>query len=446
MGLLRKIHGSAVVAAALPGQKRVAFAPREEIEAIRDRRVRRLVRYAARSVPWYREFFAAEGIDPRDIRGARELRQLPLLDKQRVRERPGDFLADGRRNRSMLFQSSGTTGSATEIRHDFAALWKNIAFGERERAISIEHCGTGFRPTELYVGSPDSTFTRVIDFYRHSVLFPVRPLRRFIPVVEPVERIAAVMDAERPDILVGYGGWHDLFFRTLKARGLRPHLPRMVMYIAEALPPGAREFIEGEFGIPVFSRYTAAECFKIGFFCPQRHGFHLHEDLCDVRIVDADGADLPAGKQGELVLTNLVNRATVLLNYRMGDLAARLPDEPCPCGRRFRRITEVEGRTEDLLPQADGRTVHPRSVWRALKDERDMLQYQLVQHGHDRYTLRLVTANPAGFADLEKRAVCSLRAIFGPQALIEAERHTDTLLREGRKFRAVISHIPRSGG
>ena len=435
-----------VVGATLPGQKRLPFASRDKIEAVRDRRIRALVRHAAQWVPWYRELFAAERIDPRDIRGARDLDRLPLLDKRHVRERPRDFLAENLSGRNLAFQSSGTTGSATEIRHDFETLWKNIAFGERERSISIERCGSGFRPSELYVGSPDSTFTRVIDFYRRSVLFPLRPRRRFVPVVEPVERIAAIMDAERPDILVGYGGWHDLFFRTLKARNLRPHLPRMIMYIAEALPPGAREFIEGEFGIPVYSRYTAAECFKIGFFCPQRTGFHLHEDLCHVRVVDTAGANAPAGVQGELVLTNLVNRATVLLNYRMGDLAARLPETDCACGRTFRRISEVEGRTEDLLPLPDGNTVHPRSVWRALKDEPSILQYQFIQHDFERYTLRLVTADPAGFENLSARAVQSLRALVGGQAQIVTERHAHTLLREGRKFRVVLSHIPRNPG
>jgi hypothetical protein len=35
---------------------------------------------------------------------------------------------------------------------------------------------------------------------------------------------------------------------------------------------------------------------------------------------------------GEVVVSNLVNRETVLLNYRLGDVAASLPDR-CPCGR-----------------------------------------------------------------------------------------------------------------
>ncbi len=78
----------------------------------------------------------------------------------------------------------------------------------------------------------------------------------FIRKLTPAQGV--ILD-ERSDTLVGYGGWLDLFFRTLRARNISVHLPRMVIYIAEALPHGAREFIEGHFGVPVFSHYTAAE-------------------------------------------------------------------------------------------------------------------------------------------------------------------------------------------
>ena len=70
------------------------------------------------------------------------------------------------------------------------------------------------------------------------------------------------------------------------------------MYMAEAMPPGGRELIEQDFGIAVMSRYSAAEAFKIGFYCERRTGFHLHEDLCHVRVVDEDGRRCPMASPG----------------------------------------------------------------------------------------------------------------------------------------------------
>jgi hypothetical protein len=90
-------------------------------------------------------------------------------------------------------------------------LLANIAWGERERDPVIRGTGGAFRPKELYVGYETSTFKTVQAFYEQHTLLP-RPQRTFVSLLEPIERIAAIANAERPDVLVGYGGWIDLFF------------------------------------------------------------------------------------------------------------------------------------------------------------------------------------------------------------------------------------------
>ena len=145
------------------------------------------------------------------------------------------------------------------------------------------------------------------------------------------------------------------------------------MYFGEALPFGARDHIEGKLGIPVFSRYSAAECFKIGFFCKERAGFHIHEDLCHVRIKDSQGQDVPPGVQGEVVISNLINRAHVLLNVPLGDLAT-FNDEPCACGQTFRRISELEGRTEDILVLGNSGYLHIYADSPGVSDEIEDLE------------------------------------------------------------------------
>jgi hypothetical protein len=96
---------------------------------------------------------------------------------------------------------------------------------------------------------------------------------------------------------------------------------------------------------PVMSRYSGMECLKIGFFCERRRGFHLHEDLCHVQASRGDGSPAPPGETGELLLSNLFNRGSVLLNYRIGDRGA-LSDEPCPCGRSARLPGRARGRRD----------------------------------------------------------------------------------------------------
>ncbi len=440
----RKLYGNVVIAANLGGQRRIPFLPREQLEARRDRRIRRMVTYAAATVPYYRDFFARAGFDPRRINGADDLDRLPTLDRDLVRAQPHLFVAETpAARRALPFVTSGTTGTPLQIRHDRRSLLANIAFGERERDPVIRGCGGTFRPKELYVGYATSTFKKVEAFYAESTLLPVRPQRRFVSLLEPVEQIAAIADAERPDVLVGYGGWIDLFFKTIAARGITLRPPKMVIYMGEALPYGARAYIEGQFGIPVLSRYNAVEAFKIGFFCEQRTGFHLHEDLCHVRIVGPNGRTAAPGEPGAVVISNLVNRASVLLNYPIGDVAS-ISAEACSCGRTFKLLSELEGRVEDILPLADGRFVHPRAIWQVFKNDPEVLQYQLTQHEPQRFDLTLATVDEPAFRRALARARPDLERVLGAGAIIDATRRSEIDRGTSAKFRAVASLCARS--
>jgi phenylacetate-coenzyme A ligase PaaK-like adenylate-forming protein len=440
--LLKRLGGSLVVMAHLPAQRRIPHLSRRRIEARRDAAVRRIVAYAARTVPHYRELFAREGIDPRGIRGVRELDAMPLLDAEAVRADPERFTSESRRAGDALALVSGSVTGPLVLRHDRRSVLANIAYGERERAPVIQLCGGSFRPRELHIGYETSNFRKVLEFYAQNTRLP-RPHRESLSMVAPFEDIVAAINSVRPDLLTAYGGFLDVFFRTVVARGAEIHAPRVVMYVGETLPADRREWIERELGARVMSRYCATEAFKIGYFCEERTGFHLHDDLCHVRVLRPDGRDAAPDEPGEVVISNLVNHGTVLLNYPMGDLAA-ISSVDCPCGRGHRLLSELHGRVEDMLPLANGEHLHPRAVWSVFKEDPRVLQYQLVQHDLRRFALKLVTADVEAFARSRDRAVQELRALLGGEAEIETTRHVQ-LGREERertgKFRAVESRV-----
>ena len=142
-----------------------------------------------------------------------------------------------------------------------------------------------------------------------------------------------------------------------------------------------------------------------------------------------------------------MNHATVLLNYPTGDVAF-LHEAPCGCGRTHRLMSEVDGRVEDVVPLASGVQLHPRAVWAAFKDDRDILQYQLIQHELRHFELKLVTASPDTFAAASARARAALRDVLGDDAVVDVvyEREVGRLERAANgKFRAVESRVTRPG-
>jgi phenylacetate-CoA ligase len=447
LGAVRKLHGSVVVLGTIAGQRRLPFRPAEEWQTLRDNRLRSIVRYAARTVPHYHDLFRRLDIDPEEIRTVEDLGRLPLLTKAEVRVDPDRFVSDSRLGRnSLAFTTSGTTGEPLRIHHDPRSLLENTAYGERSRALIQQACGKrwGYRvATIAYSISPGH---RVTQFNRRRTLLGSPARRLSIDIREPAEAIVTAINHFRPHVIGGFGGYLEELHRLVDAQGLEMHRPRLLRVFGEGMSNSGREFIEGRFGTPVYSSYSAMESFKIGFTCHEGSGYHLHADLCDVKLIDSSGGRVADGEPGEVVISNLVNRGSVLLNYRLGDIAVRLR-KPCPCGRTLPLLSELEGRVEDILHLPDGRLVHPRLVWQVFKPRPEVLRYQLEEYEPARFELRLKLTDQAAGERLLAEVQAELLDLLGEVELKGVVVH-DRDLAGGGKFRTVISHrsAPRGAG
>jgi phenylacetate-CoA ligase len=334
--------------------------------------------------------------------------------------------------------TSGTTGSSIKVYHDYYSLLANIAFSEREREVVSKICGRPFGNRVVLILYPGSTTEKVRDFYRQWTLIPIRPERFILSVLNSVEEVIEKLKHLRPDVLVGYGSYLETFFKILALRRISIPLPKVLVYFAEGMTTEGRIFIEKQFRIPVLSQYNAVETFKIGFLCEERKGFHIHEDLCHVKIIDTKGEKVSNGEKGAVVISNFVNHGTVLLNYRLGDVAS-FAKERCPCGRTLPLLSELEGRVEDILFLSDGDFIHPRAIWGVIKSREGVLKYQLIQHTMDHFELRLVTVDKSTYQQVVGGILVDLKNLLGTSAIIESVYHEELKPQEGGKFRPVLS-------
>jgi len=436
--LLRKVAGNATVLAHLPGQQAIPYASRARIEALRDARVARMVRFAARTVPYYRELFRRLGIDPRDVRTARDLDRLPVLTKDELRRDPEHFVSESRAGRTAIpFVSSGSSGMPARIYHDRRSLLANIAWGERERRVTTTLAGRRLGYREAGIGYPGGTIRRVRAFYAETTLIK-RPSRLELSVMAPLAETAARLNEFQPDVISSFGNYLAAMSRAVARGEISLVPPKLFIYSAEGLTSDVRREVERTLGAPLISHYSAVEVYKLGFLCETREGFHVHEDLCHVRIVGEDDREVPPGVPGAVVISNLVNRGTVLLNYRLGDVAS-FAARPCSCGRTLRMLADVDGRTEDMLPLADGRVLHPRAVWGVVKPHEEVLQYQLVQTSPRDFVLRLVTASDEDHRRVAEPIARELAELLGAGARVTTERHERLVTERSGKLRMVVA-------
>ena len=112
-----------------------------------------------------------------------------------------------------------------------------------------------------------------------------------------------------------------------------------------------RKQIEHAMGITAIDIYGLSEVMGPGVAseCVHQHGLHVFEDHFLVEIVDTETLEpVPDGEYGEVVFTTLTKEGIPVVRYRTRDISRIIP-EPCACGRTFRRMERVTGRTDDML-------------------------------------------------------------------------------------------------
>lgn len=411
-----KVRGSLYIAWYIASQLNITHWPAPKLTARRDRNLQGVVRYAVETVPYYRDLFRQIGLSPAHIQTASDLAQLPILEKAQLQAEPERFVSESAAGRNALVMpSSGTSGKPIHIYQSRDYLLANTAYDLRHREVITQILGKGTPHRALSVVYPDNSVQRIRQYVRDQAFVPVqlaRASRSIVSLFDPLETTIAAINHRQPNLLMAYGTFIELLFKTIRAQGLKMHIPKVIVYVSDHLTEDTQRMISEEYGAEVLSSYSAVEALRIGFTCPAGKGFHLHSDLTHVRVVDETGQDVPTGTPGDLVISNLTNRGTVLLNYRIGD-RGRLAVETCPCGRTLPLLAKLEGRRDDVVALPNGQFLHSATVWAAIRHNLDILQYQLVQKTLTQFELKLVTADETTFAHASKDILASLLPVLG---------------------------------
>ncbi|MFO1284645.1 MAG: hypothetical protein U1F51_19665 [Burkholderiales bacterium] len=419
--------------------------PDGRLARLRDRRVRAIVAHAYATVPFYRESMDALGLRPSDIRGAADLAKLPIVGGAELAAAPRRFLSsrfDGRD--TLMLDTTGTTGHYKRIHHDPRAVIVALAAGGRARAVETSATGPRRRGGLLMIVPPAGTNVAVTNFHRDHLLASLA--HRLAPAVVPLDRpyadVVAQVNRLEPDAIATFGRFAGYLFRRASQTGAPIHRPRLLRVGGDVLPEADRRLIEERYGVPVFASYQSCEFLRIAFQCERREGYHVSTDQVALRIVDDDGRDVAPGTPGQVVVSGLVNRATVLLNYRLGDRAT-LSDARCGCGRTLPVLASIDGRSDDLLVRADGERVHESIVLRSLYGIAGLADVEVVQHAHDRVEARVVVGRES---DVERVIVEAGRAITEllgspANARIDITPAAEIAPGPGGKRRAVICRL-----
>lgn len=405
----------------------------EEISSLQAARLREAVDHAWQHCPYYRR---AWGHLPR-LEGRELLQLLPVVRKTDVRNAQREFLSNAFAPGELIeTKTGGSTGTSLLLYFDRRCQ-------ELRNAAAMRSDGwAGWHPG-MWVGGlwgtppvPRTLKERIRNRLHDRLIFLDTMNLSPATMQDFVARMAHV----RARGLFGHAHSLFVFARYLKESGTAAPAVEAIIATSMMLLESERAVIEEVFGCPVTNRYGCEEVGLIASQCAEHKGMHVNWEHVIVEILRNDGTPAAPGEEGEIVLTDLVNRGMPLIRYAIEDVAS-WSAQACPCGRHSPVIERLVGRVADFLVRRDGSLVAGVSlVEKTLTAIPTLTQLQIVQREPARFTLNVV---PGSGYDAPSRAQLesAIREVFGTDVSIEVALMDNLPQERNSKYRFAICQV-----
>jgi phenylacetate-CoA ligase len=322
--------------------------PVEKMKELQLERLKWSVRHAYDNVPFYKKKFEAAGFHPDQLKSLDDMKRVPFLTKQDMRDNyPYGLFAVPLNKVVRVHASSGTTGNATVVGYTkndvnvFAEVVARslVSYGVSENDVVQIAYGYGLFTggLGLHYGSEKLGALTVPmsggNTPRQLMLMKDFGTTVFCSTPSYALNIADFIEKNMPDFKI----------ESTKLR--------VGVFGAEPWTEEMRQEIERRLKIDAYDIYGLSEVIGPGVSaeCKEKKGLHVFEDHFYVEIINPDtGEVLPEGEKGEIVYTSLTKEAFPGIRYRSRDIT-RLYHDGCSCGRTLVKMDKVSGRSDDML-------------------------------------------------------------------------------------------------
>lgn len=304
------------------------------------------------------------------------LNNLPITDKQIINKNYNTFYNPDKNRPAQKKKTGGSTGAPFYYYVDKEHLswyWAHIYF--------FWNLYSGYKPGDPFVTIAGNSL-RTANRQASESVYHLLQNNYFIKgdVISKGMKISTSR-LRKAKLLYGYPSSIQNIIKV------RPDLVKAfknlnaVFTTSEQLTPQVRKNIETAFGKPVFDMYGANDGGIQTCECTEHDGYHINMLNCH--------AENHWNEHGmcEILLTNLSSYTFPFIKYKVGDLGVIIR-EPCECGLSWPRVTELKGRTRDLIKLPSGSVIHGVYFNNIFYRYEQIDGYRIIQH--EDYSLEIL--------------------------------------------------------
>jgi phenylacetate-CoA ligase len=349
----------------------------DEIEALQQKNLDRLLNYAVKHVPYYQDNLgSSENI---------QLEDFPIIDKKVIRNQTDDLISKEYKKSDLIpYSSSGSSGVQT-----------TVYMSKQEQSILrgvLTHWWewSGYQIGKPIVQTGMATSRSRVKALK-DILFRTNYIYAFSFTDDELKVICDRLNHRKNYYhLAGYASSLNVIAEYALEHGYSIQL-RGVISLGDKLFNQYRKNVQKAFQVKVQDTYGSNEGFMIA--CQADiDAYYILSPHVVVEILDDDNQPVSDGEMGHIVVTRLDAFSMPLIRYRIGDLGIKLPLDQYPTKRKYQYplLQQVVGRESDVVVLPDSRKLIVHSFTGVFEYIPEIKQFKVIQESVDGITIEYI--------------------------------------------------------
>jgi phenylacetate-CoA ligase len=371
----------------------------KKMKEFQDKAFKKVIKYAY-TVPLYHKKYKEAGINPNDIQGIKDIKKLPFITKNDLRENypNGIIPKDFDKEHAYLLSTSGSSGKPLFCYYDFYSALKYIEAYTR----ILRAYGGSWNKSRVALVIDNKPGTVEYASFQGSVTPFLKKFMKLdnikhLYVGEKMEKIVRELNAFDPEY-IGSDPHTYLELAYHKNNGKCQNINPIYLFSSGAmLDSYTRQYVEKAFKTRIMDNYGSTEGGPMAFECFKCNGYHVNSDYCYLEFLDEKNNDVDYGTQGRLVVTRLYGHGTPIIRYTgLEDFATPAePNHDCQL-TSIQKIKNIGGRSIETIRLPSGRIIAPfhiTTIPAKIMDELNtykIKQFQIIQHKIDKIEILIV--------------------------------------------------------